>query len=108
MGAFALISKLNTSKDPKEWRPKIRTLGISASKFEDGKKKTSASIQNLFNEQVKKEDETESTTDISAEEIVPNLRDFDFSILELLPSKVKLQVLKRIELLRSQEHSLDD
>ena len=128
--AMELISKLNQSKDKQLWKPRLLNVGVSSSKFEDlnsvGK---GNSVANFFggpkeanlntnscriNSDIKVADNNLLETDSSeanvpltlAKELFPSLwhstpsLNYDASLIESLPLKLKTKVKERIKLVQ--------
>ena len=101
--AVALVGSLNeaSKNDPSLWRPKLRNLSISASKFHEDS--GSSSIQNFFGKAASDQPKSGcSKEEVSVEDLVPDLESFDESILEILPPKMKDKVQKRLTELRNE------
>ena len=105
--AMLLISKFNElPADNPNWQPKLGNISISASKFSEVEDKpTSVSKffqqgepanDNLEEAKAKAEDDTAR----QAEELVPNLENYDPSLLEMLPKKLRNAIEKRVEFLQ--------
>ncbi len=119
--AMALVGVLNESTDQVMWKPKVVNLSIAATKFEE-EDAQAGNIKNFFtmakkkpqqqqeeeegqsadkeSEESEKEEDNEEL--VSVEELVPTLEGYDESILELLPSKIRTEVSKRVERLRNE------
>lgn len=111
--AMSLVGKLNEStQDPTLWRPKLKNLSISASKFEDDTmSSTLKSIDNFFTKASAESSTDEPTSSLAANdelkatELVPNLEQYDPSILDLLPPRLRSAVEKRIQSLKAENIS---
>ncbi len=94
--AMQLVSSLNESTDPNLWRPKLKNVSLAATKFQpEGSRTTQASIISCFNKAA--EDTPPEDDAVNIEELIPSLEEFDHSVLDLLPAKVKEKALKRIK-----------
>jgi hypothetical protein len=103
--ALQLISRLNEAKPDQNgiWRPKLTNLSIGALRFEqqvDGV----ASVQSFF---ARSDSSTiakskEDDLDRMAAELVPDVENFDESLLDVLPPKLKERVLTRVNQVRSE------
>ena len=117
-----LIAKLNQSKEKELWRPKLLNLSISSSKFtEPSTLEKSNSVASYFsgstnNHQISPFEEgtsKPSNGDDLAKELFPSLWgeppsiDYDETLLESLPSKIKAKVECRINILKELNCSID-
>jgi len=120
--AMELIAKLNQSKEKELWRPKLLNLSISTSKFtEPSTLEKSNSVASYFsgsttNHQISPFEEgasKRSNGDDLAKELFPSLwdelpsLDYDETLLESLPSKIKAKVECRINILKERNFSID-
>ena len=120
--AMELIAKLNQSKEKELWRPKLLNLSISTSKFtEPSTLEKSNSVASYFsgsttNPQISPFEEgasKHSNGDDLAKELFPSLwdelpsLDYDETLLESLPSKIKAKVECRINILKERNFSID-
>ena len=120
--AMELIAKLNQSKEKELWRPKLLNLSISSSKFtEPSTLEKSNSVASYFsgsttNHQISPFEESASKPsngDDLAKELFPSLWgeppmiDYDETLLESLPSKIKAKVECRINILKESNCSKD-
>ena len=103
---MALIAKLNESPDPQQWRPKVTNLGLSTGKFEsDWAVGNTMSVMECFTRKKDSEDAKRKSgggddDEVKlASELVPSLEEFDASIVELLPPKVRARVEERVRML---------
>ena len=131
--AMELISKLNQSKDKQFWKPKLLNLSACASKFEEsgaqgknsslatflfGPKNSSSSfgsnLETTSNNLVDCGDDLQSDADKTepsdlAKELFPGLWDpipnlnYDQSLLDSVPYKLKTEIRHRLELLKNQK-----
>ena len=108
--AMELIAKLNQSKEKELWRPKLLNLSISSSKFtEPSTLEKNNSVANYFSGQTSQR-EIESSEKLDtidfAKELFPTLwaenpsLDYDATLLESLPPRIKSDVAFRIEKLK--------
>ncbi|TRY62599.1 hypothetical protein TCAL_10989 [Tigriopus californicus] len=110
--AMNLVGKLNEStQDPYMWRPKLKNLSISASKFEDDSiSGTVKSIDNFFTKasEASADEPTSSLAandKLKATELVPDLDQYDPSILTLLPPRLRAAIEKRVQSLKVEDLS---
>ena len=108
--AMELIAKLNQSKEKELWRPKLLNLSISSSKFtEPSTLEKNNSVASYFSGQTSQR-EIESSEKLDtidfAKELFPTLwaenpsLDYDATLLESLPPRIKSDVAFRIEKLK--------
>ena len=123
--AMGLIGNMNEAKSSEGdlWRPRLKNVSVSASKFEEDSG-TTQSIATFFtasaangsgscstpksdsNDSIKTEEKANPDTahssgeKVNAEDLVPNLEGFDASILECLPPKLRDKVNERVKMLR--------
>ena len=110
--AMTLVGSLNeaaASADPSLWRPKLRNLSISASKFQEECASTT-SIQSFFGAEARAKAEAKKAEekDFDAAELVPSLEDFDENLLDILPPKARAKVLDRVKALRERSPKADN
>lgn len=135
--AMGLIGSMNEAKEEGLWRPRLKNVSVSASKFEDNSGTPTQSIASFFSvpgssksvggssKSNNDENQAPSTTseaenipaketqaeaavhskeeeedDVKAEDLVPNLKDYDPSILEYLPLKLRKKVESRVKELK--------
>lgn len=103
--ALMLIGKANEATDKTSWKPKLCNLSVSMSKFEDSTA-ASTSVQSIANFFGKTKDNDESCDKVCAEELVPNLSEYDPDILQMLPENLKRQVESRVEQLQAEYSSV--
>ena len=111
--AMTMIGKFNEaqfSTDPDTWRPKVLNLSLSSGNFvSEGAAGTTISIAECFAKTRKNTansvvENSDVDPDKQAEELVPSLENYDPSILEFLPTKLKRKVEARVRSLREETH----
>ncbi len=109
--AMQLIAKLNEQPPANpNWKPKLRNISLSVSKFTEREEGKVASISEFFKnsshqeaQDVNSEEnkaESKDQESVQAKELVPSLENYDPNLLELLPKKLRNAVLKRVEFLK--------
>ena len=107
---MGLIAKLNDSTDVEQWRPKVTSLGLSAGKFEgEAAGGQTMSVLECF---IKKKDSdgkrfNNEENEVKASDLVPTLEEFDASILEFLPPKIRAKVEERVKMLRKESSEVE-
>jgi len=103
--AMTLIAKLNESADAEQWRPKVTNLSLSAGKFEgEAAGGQTMSVLECFTRKKDSDAKRPNADDneVGASDLVPTLEEFDASILEFLPPKIRAKVEERVKMLREE------
>ena len=89
---MTLIAKLNESAEAEQWRPKVTNLSLSAGKFEgEAAGGQTMSVLECFTRKKDSDDKRPNAdeNEVKASDLVPTLEEFDASILEFLPPRIR-------------------
>ena len=102
---MTLIANLNESQEADQWRPKVTNLSLSAGKFEgEAAGGQTMSVMECFTRKRDSDSKRPDSEDgeVKASDLVPTLEEFDASILEFLPPKIRARVEERVKMLRAE------
>ena len=100
---MTLIAKLNESVEGEQWRPKVTNLSLSAGKFDvEAAGGQTMSVLECFTRKKDSDVKRDDDNEVKASDLVPTLEEFDASILELLPLKIRVKVEERVKMLRAE------